>query len=100
MLSVTIVLLVALYLGQEVLKFFGISLNSFRVSGGILLMLMSLSMLQGKIRETVRNKEEAKEGEKRGRLRMIRMQLPLVFRIFELFAANPIIFLRFTSEFS
>ena len=62
-LSVTTVLLVALFVGQEVLFFFGISINSFRVSGGILLMLMSFSMLQGKISETVRNEEEAREGE-------------------------------------
>jgi multiple antibiotic resistance protein len=59
--SVTIVLLVALFGGQQVLIFFGISINSFRVSGGILLMLMSLSMLQGKISETVRNQEEAND---------------------------------------
>jgi multiple antibiotic resistance protein len=64
-LSVTTVLLIALFVGQEVLIFFAISINSFRVSGGILLMLMSLSMLQGKISETVRNEEEAKEGETR-----------------------------------
>jgi multiple antibiotic resistance protein len=63
--SVTSVLLIALFTGQEVLVFFGISINSFRVSGGILLMLMSLAMLQGKISETVRNEEEAREGETR-----------------------------------
>lgn len=62
-LSVATVLIVALLVGQEVLLFFGISINSFRVSGGILLMLMSISMLQGKISETVRNEAEAKEGE-------------------------------------
>ena len=60
-LSVTIVLLLALYVGHQALILFGISINSFRVSGGILLMLMSLSMLQGKISETVRNEEEARE---------------------------------------
>jgi multiple antibiotic resistance protein len=76
-LSVTIVLLVALFLGQEVLKFFGISLNSFRVSGGILLMLMSLSMLQGKISETVRNREEAKEGET-GQRAVVPISIPLL----------------------
>jgi multiple antibiotic resistance protein len=59
--TVTVVLLMALYLGQNVLDFFGISINSFRVSGGILLMLMSLAMLQGKISETVCNHEEAEE---------------------------------------
>ena len=59
--TVTVVLLLALYLGQNVLDFFGISINSFRVSGGILLMLMSLAMLQGKVSETVCNHEEAEE---------------------------------------
>jgi multiple antibiotic resistance protein len=59
--TVTIVLLVALYLGQRVLDFFGISINSFRVSGGILLMMMSLAMLKSKVSETVCNHEEAEE---------------------------------------
>ncbi len=59
--TVTTVLLIVLFLGQNVLDFFGISINSFRVSGGILLMLMSLAMLKGKISETVCNHEEAEE---------------------------------------
>lgn len=46
-LSVCGIMLVALLLGQVVLEFFGISINSFRVAGGILLLLMSLSMLTG-----------------------------------------------------
>jgi multiple antibiotic resistance protein len=69
-------LLLALYFGQEVLIFFGISINSFRVSGGILLMLMSLSMLQGKISETVRNKEEAKEEDKQNAV--VPLSIPLL----------------------
>jgi multiple antibiotic resistance protein len=75
-LSVTIVLLIALYFGQQVLIFFGISINSFRVSGGILLMLMSLSMLQGKISETVRNEEEAKEDAKQAAI--VPLSIPLL----------------------
>lgn len=75
-LTVTSVLLLALYLGQNVLVFFGISINSFRVSGGILLMLMSLSMLQGKISETVRNKEEAKEEDKQNAV--VPLSIPLL----------------------
>lgn len=59
--TVTTVLLLALYLGQQILDFFGISISSFRVSGGILLMLMSLAMLKGKVSETVCNNEEAEE---------------------------------------
>lgn len=76
-LSVTTVLLVALYMGHQVLIFFGISINSFRVSGGILLMLMSLSMLQGKISETVRNEDEVKEGETR-ETAVVPLSIPLL----------------------
>jgi multiple antibiotic resistance protein len=76
-LSVATVLLVALYMGHQVLIFFGISINSFRVSGGILLMLMSLSMLQGKISETVRNEEEAREGETR-ETAVVPLSIPLL----------------------
>ncbi len=75
-LTVTTVLLIALYAGQEVLVFFGISINSFRVGGGILLMLMSFSMLQGKISETVRNKEEAKEEDKQNAV--VPLSIPLL----------------------
>ena len=43
------ILLVALLLGEPLLAFFGISISSFRVAGGILLMLMSIAMLNGKM---------------------------------------------------
>ena len=46
-LSVCGIMLVALVLGEVVLSFFGISINSFRAAGGILLLLMSISMLTG-----------------------------------------------------
>jgi len=77
-LCVTIVLLVALFMGHQILIFFGISISSFRVSGGILLMLMSLSMLQGKISETVRNREEAREGENGQALAVVPLSIPLL----------------------
>lgn len=46
-LSVLGILLVALLLGEAVLNFFGISIHSFRTAGGILLLLMSITMLIG-----------------------------------------------------
>jgi multiple antibiotic resistance protein len=46
-LSVVGILLVALLVGEPVLEFFGISIHSFRVAGGILLLLMSITMLFG-----------------------------------------------------
>jgi multiple antibiotic resistance protein len=46
-LSVVGILLVALLIGELVLEFFGISIHSFRVAGGILILLMSITMLFG-----------------------------------------------------
>jgi len=46
-LSVCGILLVALLLGEVLLEFFGISIHSFRTAGGILLLLMSITMLSG-----------------------------------------------------
>lgn len=50
-LSVGGILLVALLIGEILLEFFGISIHSFRTAGGILLLLMSITMLSGS-RET------------------------------------------------
>jgi MarC family membrane protein len=44
-LSVLGILLAALLLGEAILEFFGISIYSFRTAGGILLLLMSITML-------------------------------------------------------
>lgn len=46
-LSVFVILLSALLLGEAILSFFGISIHSFRTAGGILLLLMSITMLIG-----------------------------------------------------
>src|SRR5512135_3347618 len=46
-LSVFGILLAALLLGEAILEFFGISIHSFRVAGGILLLLTSITMLLG-----------------------------------------------------
>src|SRR5512139_382655 len=48
-LTVCAILLVALLVGEPLLAFFGISISSFRVAGGILLMLMAITMLQGNV---------------------------------------------------
>ncbi|MDD5056737.1 MAG: MarC family protein [Sideroxydans sp.] len=45
--SVLGILLAALFLGEAILEFFGISIHSFRTAGGILLLLMAIKMLIG-----------------------------------------------------
>lgn len=45
--SVTVALIVTVFIGQKVLLFFGISLGSFQVAGGLLLLLVALQLMYG-----------------------------------------------------
>lgn len=47
-LTVFSVLVVSVFLGDKILIFFGISIPSFQVGGGILLLLMAISMMHGR----------------------------------------------------
>ncbi|NIG99215.1 MAG: YchE family NAAT transporter [Buchnera aphidicola (Periphyllus acericola)] len=54
--SAFIILCVSLLIGQNILDFFKISISSFRISGGILIFMTSLSMIFDK--KNVRNKKK------------------------------------------
>lgn len=43
--AVVFALIIALFFGQTILTFFGISIGSFRVAGGLLLMIMALQLM-------------------------------------------------------
>ncbi len=45
-LTTMVILLIAVVAGEMILAFFGISIHSFRVAGGLLLLLMSIAMLK------------------------------------------------------
>ncbi|MDY0360855.1 MAG: YchE family NAAT transporter [Desulforegulaceae bacterium] len=57
--TVFFVLLVSLVSGEAILKIFGISMASFRVVGGVLVLLMAFSMLQAKVSPAKQTQEEA-----------------------------------------
>lgn len=66
-LTVFTVLTLSVFIGDSLLGFFGIGIPSFQVGGGILLLLMAISMLQarqGFVRQTPEEEEEIahKEG--------------------------------------
>lgn len=56
--SVGTILLVSLYFGKLILDAFAISLNSFRVAGGLLVVSIAMTMISGKLGEHKQNKEE------------------------------------------
>jgi len=76
--SVFTILVVALFIGEYLLIYFGISINSFRVSGGILLMMMAISMLHGKISETLQTEQEMHEGETKESIAIVPLSIPLL----------------------
>ncbi|MEM9729835.1 MAG: MarC family protein [Myxococcota bacterium] len=80
---IALTLLAFLFTGEDILKFFGITLPAFRIAGGILLLLTGLSMIRGQVGEkmhAVLTKEESKpfrEAERRFRDVMIPLGVPV-----------------------
>lgn len=59
--SVAIILWTSLFLGDGILHVFGISIDSFRIAGGILVVTIAMSMISGKLGEDKQNKQEKSE---------------------------------------
>ncbi|MBU6459903.1 MAG: NAAT family transporter [Proteobacteria bacterium] len=76
--SVACVLVVACLTGESILRFFGISLASFRVGGGLLIMLMAIHMMQAKISPSRQTPEEAREAEDRESVAVVPLAIPLL----------------------
>ena len=77
-LTVFIVLSVAAFIGDGVLNFFGISIPSFQVGGGILIMLISISMMHGKQGGTRQTAEEAESMAEREVIAIVPLSIPLL----------------------
>ncbi len=76
--SVAIILTISMLLGIQILHFFSISVDAFRVAGGILLILIAFGMLQarhGRMRHTPEEDEEAME---RSSVAVVPLALPLL----------------------
>ncbi len=76
--TVLSVLLVVLVSGEFVLRFFGITINAFRVAGGILLFIMALSMLHARVSSTKQTREEAQDLETRDSVGIVPLGIPLL----------------------
>ncbi|MDD4929639.1 MAG: YchE family NAAT transporter [Gallionella sp.] len=77
-LGVTIILLVTLFFGELLLRFFGITIASFRVGGGILILLMAISMLHAKISHIKQTDAEADESIDKESVAIVPLAMPLL----------------------
>jgi multiple antibiotic resistance protein len=76
--AVAIVLGIATVFGRPVLNFFGVSIASFKVGGGILLLLMSISMMQARHTQSKQTPEEAEEAEEKESIAVVPIAVPLL----------------------
>jgi MarC family membrane protein len=79
-LSVAIILCTSLFLGDAILHLFGISIDSFRIAGGILVVTIAMSMISGKLGEDKQNKQEKSETAIRENVGVVPLALPLIGR--------------------
>jgi multiple antibiotic resistance protein len=71
-------ILMAALLGEAILEFFGITISSFRVAGGILILLMAISMMHARTTDVKRTNEEALESEHMSSIAVVPLAIPLL----------------------
>jgi multiple antibiotic resistance protein len=76
--AVFLILMSALILGEAILDFFGITISSFRVAGGILILLMAISMMHARTTGVKRTDEEAEESTHMNSIAVVPLAIPLL----------------------
>jgi multiple antibiotic resistance protein len=76
--SVFCVIAVTALLGQQIIAFFGISVGSLEVGGGIIMLLMAISMLNAQSGGTRSTPEERVEAELKNSIAVVPLAIPLL----------------------
>lgn len=76
--TVFIVLTVSAFLGDKILDFFSVTIPSFQVGGGILLMLIAISMMHGKQSGARQTPEEAQTLAEHEVIAIVPLSIPLL----------------------
>src|ERR1700690_501540 len=76
--TVAVVLIVATLIGKPLLNFFGVSIASFKVGGGVLLMLMAIDMMQARYNHINQTPEEAEEAGEKASIAVVPIAMPLL----------------------
>ncbi|MDT8375150.1 MAG: YchE family NAAT transporter [Mariprofundaceae bacterium] len=76
--GVAVILLMALFFGDLMLQFFGITIDSFRVGAGILILLMAIAMLHANKSPIRQTDEEADESIEKESVAIVPLAMPLL----------------------
>lgn len=77
-LSIAAIMIVTVWTGKGVLDLLGITISSFRCAGGIILLLMGLSMLQSKESPASYTPEDEEAAKERESIAVVPMALPVI----------------------
>lgn len=72
------IFITALLIGEPLLAFFGISINSFRLAGGILLMVMAFKMLNGNLNQLTPETQGLSSEDSRSVMAIVPLSTPLL----------------------
>ncbi len=78
-LTVTIASILTLFTGELIFKLFGISILSIKVIGGIILMMIAISMAYGHGSKSRHSPEEHEEAEDKEDISIIPLSIPILF---------------------
>ncbi len=76
--AVALILMLSAWLGDSILAFFGISINAFRVGGGILILLMAVDMMHARPSRAKRTDEEHEEAQDKESVAIVPLAIPLL----------------------
>lgn len=76
--TATLVMVVSIFAGQAILDLFGIRIASFRVVGGILLLIIGFSMLNANLGRTRHTPEEDEEATQKEDVAVVPLAIPLI----------------------
>ncbi|WP_321366295.1 MarC family protein [uncultured Desulfuromusa sp.] len=76
--AVAMILLLSIWAGETILNFFGISIPAFRTGGGLLILLMAISMLHAKQSHTQQTPHEAEEANDKESIAVVPLAIPLM----------------------
>jgi multiple antibiotic resistance protein len=72
------VLILILFAGEPLLSFFGITVSSFKAGGGIIILLMAISMVHAKVSRVKQTVEEAEDAEDKKSIAIVPLCIPLL----------------------
>ena len=74
--------IISVFIGKYILSFFGISIASFQIAGGILLLLMAINMLNAKVPDAKNTKPELEEAKRKSsnikEIAIVPLAIPLI----------------------